>query len=132
MTVTTPVAVKNARLEAIRTQWGANAKLRIYNGTMPIDVNTALSGNTLIAEATINPAAASGGTMDMLGPSKPIAVTASALGNPVTFYRVFDSTGATVKEQGTVGTTGTDLIIDNTNIASGQTVNFNTFTKTEP
>ena len=132
MTVTTPTAVKNARLDAISTTWGASAKLRIYNGTAPTDVNAALSGNTLIAEVTPAPAAASGGTKDMLGASKPLVTTAAAAGNPVTFYRVYDSAGSVAKEQGTVGTSGTDLIIDNTNIASGQTVNFNTFTKTEP
>lgn len=135
MTVTTPVAVKQARLDAISTNWGASAKLRIYNGTAPTDVNTALSGNTVIAEVTLAPAAAAAGpptTKDMLGASKPLVATASAAGNPVTFYRVYDSAGSVAKEQGTVGTSGTDLIIDNTNIASGQTVNFNTFVKTEP
>ena len=133
MTVTTPVAtIKNARLDAISTTWGATPKLRIYNGTPPTDVNAALSGNTLIAEVTPAPAAASGGTKDMLGAAKPLVATASAAGNPVTFYRVYNSAGSTAYEQGTVGTSGTDLVIDNTNIANGQTVNFNTFVKTEP
>jgi hypothetical protein len=133
MTVTTPVTIKQARLDAISTGWGATPKLRIYNGTPPTDVNTALSGNTLIAEVTPAPAAAVAGpptTKDMLGGGKTVA--AAAAGNPVTFYRVYNSAGTTAYEQGTVGTTGTDLIIDNTNVASGQTVNFNTFVKTEP
>ena len=42
------------------------------------------------------------------------------------------SAGTNCHEQGTVGTSGTDLVIDNTNVNNGQTVNFNTFTKTEP
>jgi hypothetical protein len=135
MTVTTPVAVKQARLDAIYTTWGVGAKLRIYNGSPPTDVNTALSGNTVIAEVTVVPTAAVAGpptTKDMLGAGKPLVATAAAAGNPVTFYRVYDSAGSVAKEQGTVGTSGADLIIDNTNIASGQTVNFNTFVKTEP
>jgi hypothetical protein len=135
MTVTTPVTIKQARLDAISTTWGATPKLRIYSGTPPTDVNTALSGNTLIAEVTPAPAAAVAGpptTKDMLGAAKPLVATALAAGNPVTFYRVYNSGGTTAYEQGTVGTSGTDLIIDNTNVASGQTVNFNTFVKTEP
>jgi|SRR6188768_2373593 len=132
MTVTTPVAVKQARLDAISTVWGLTPKLRLYSGTMPTDVNTSLSGNTVLAECTPAPAAAAAGpptTKDMLGGTK--TVSASAAGT-ATFYRVYDSGGTVPKEQGTVGTSGQDLIIDNTVIAAAQTVNFNTFVKTEP
>jgi hypothetical protein len=130
MTVTTDVLVKNARLDAISATWGATPKLRLYNGTAPANSAAALSGNTLIVEVTPAPAAASGATKDMLGGVKSAA--ASAAGNPVTFYRVYNSAGSVCYEQGTVGTSATDLIIDNTNVANGQTVNFNSFTKTEP
>lgn len=129
MTVTTDVTVKNARLDAISTSWAASATLRLYSGTMPTNAGTALSGNTLLAQVTPTPAAASGGTKDMLGGAK--TTTGSATG-VASFYRVYDSGGTVCKEQGTVGTSGADLTIDNTSINSGQTVNFNTWTKTEP
>jgi hypothetical protein len=129
MTITTSAAVKNGRLDAITTAWGATPKLRLYSGTAPADATAALSGNTLLAEVTPTPAAASAGTKDMLGGAK--STTGAATGT-ATFYRAYNSGGTTCHEQGTVGTSGTDLIIDNTSITSGQTVNFNTWTKTEP
>jgi hypothetical protein len=129
MTVTTHVNVKNARLDAISATWAATPKLRIYSGTPPANAGAALSGNTLLAEVTPAPAAASGAVKDMLGGVK---TTTGAAAGTASFYRVYNSAGSTCWEQGTVGTSGTDLTIDNTSIASGQTVNFNTFTKTEP
>jgi len=129
MTVTTSTTVKNARLDAINATWGASAKLRLYSGTPPANAAASLSGNTLLVEVTPSPASASGATKDMLGGTK--TNTAAAAGT-ASFYRVYDSGGTTCHEQGTVGTSGTDLVIDNTTIALAQTVNFNTFTKTEP
>jgi hypothetical protein len=129
MTVTTTTAVKNARLDAINATWGASAKLRLYSGTPPANAAASLSGNTLLVEVTPAPASASGATKDMLGGTK--TNTAAAAGT-ASFYRVYDSGGTTCHEQGTVGTSGTDLVIDNTTIALAQTVNFNTWTKTEP
>jgi hypothetical protein len=46
-------------------------------------------------------------------------------------YRIYDSAGTTCHEQGSVGTSGTDVIIDNTSIINGQTVNVTAFSKTE-
>lgn len=128
MAVTYDNTVKNAQLDGISTAWGASATLRLYSGTPPANQGTALSGNTLLAQCTPTPAAASGGTKDMLGGAK--SGTASATGT-ASFYRIYKSDGTTCVEQGTVTATGGggDLTIDNTSIASGQTVNFNTFTK---
>jgi len=132
MAVTTTVAVRNARLDAITATWGASPKLRLYSGTAPASASAALSGNTLLAEVTPTPAAASNGSKDMLGGAKSTTGTAGAsTGTNATFYRVYDSTGATCFEQGTVGPSG-DLVVDNVNIAQNQTVNFNTWTKNEP
>jgi len=46
--------------------------------------------------------------------------------------RFKDSTGTIVADGLTVGTSGTDVIIDNVSIASGQTVNLNSATITHP
>jgi hypothetical protein len=134
MTINTSQAVREGRLNAISTGWGATPKLRLYTGTMPALTTTALSGNTMLAEVTPAPAAASTTTnvttKDMLGGAK----STTGVNGPGTasFYRVYDSAGTTCHEQGSVGTSGTDLIIDNTSINTGQTVNFNTWVKTEP
>jgi hypothetical protein len=133
MTVTTPTSVKNARLDAISTAWGATPKLRLYSGAPPADVNAALAGNTLLAEVTPTPAGAANGVKDMLGGAKATTgAAAAATGTAATFYRVYNSAGTVAMEQGTVGTAGADLNIDNTSIANGQAVNFNNWTKTEP
>lgn len=129
MTVTTDVLVKNARLDAISTIWAATPKLRLYSGTPPASSAASLSGNTLLAEVTPAPAVAASATKDMLGGTK---TTTGAAAGTASFYRVYNSAGSTCYEQGTVGTSATDLIIDNTSIAVSQTVNFTTFTKTEP
>ena len=114
--------------DAISATWGATPKLRLYTTPIPADVNAAVTGTQLV-EVTPAPAAASGGSKDMLGGAKSANATASGT---AAYYRVLNSAGSTSYEQGTVGTSGTDLIIDNTSINNGQTVNFNTFTKTEP
>lgn len=124
-------AQRNARLDAISTTWGATPKFRIYSGTPPADESTALSGNTLLAEVTPAPAAASGGVKDMLGGTK---TTTGAAAGTAAFYRVYNSGATVCHEQGTVTATGGggDATIDNTSIAAGQTVNVTAFTKTEP
>jgi hypothetical protein len=122
---------RNARLDAISTTWGASPLFRIYSGTPPADETAALSGNTLLAVVTLTPAAASGGVKNMLGTTQ--STTGAAAGTAA-FYRVYQSNGTTCHEQGTVTATGGggDAIIDNTSIASGQTVQVTSFSKTEP
>ena len=58
----------------------------------------------------------------------------TAAGNTGTaaIARFEDSTGTMVAEGLTVGTAGTDIIIDNTSINSGQTVNLTAATITHP
>lgn len=129
MAVTTSTIVKNGRLDAIATGWGATPKLRLYSGTMPASASSSLSGNTMLVEVTPAPALAASGVKDMLGGTK---TAAAAAAGTASFYRVYDIGGTTCHEQGSVGTSGADLTIDNTTIAAAQNVNFNSFTKTEP
>lgn len=129
MTVHVSNTVANAALDAIATAWGASPLLRIYDGTPPTDTGTALSGNTVLAHCTAVPASAASGTKDMLGGVQ--TVTGDATGT-ASFYRLYNSGGTTCHEQGTVGTSGTDVTIDNTSIRSGQSVRFSTWTKTWP
>lgn len=135
MAITIVAAGKNAMLDAIATFWGAGALLRLYSGTAPTDVNTALSGNNVLAVVTPTPAAASAGSKDMLGGTKSTTGTASAgSGVVATFYRVYASDGTTVKEQGSITVTGGggDLTLTNTNIAQNQPVDITSFTKSFP
>lgn len=106
MAVSTSTAVKNARLDAISSTWGASPKLRLYAGTPPANAAAALSSNGLLAEVTAAPAAAANGTKDMIGGAKSTTGAAAAgSGTYATFYRVYDSAGTNSHEQGLVAQT---------------------------
>jgi hypothetical protein len=125
-------AVRNAMLDAWETAIGTSALLRIYSGTPPADESTALSGNTLLKEfAMASDWAAAAATGSKGLNNLPLSGAAAATG-VASFYRIYNSGGTTCYEQGTVGTSGTDMIIDNTSINSGQTVNVTAFSKTAP
>lgn len=122
MAVSYAVLAKNARLNALTTYMGASPLLRIYAGTPPATDDTALSGNTLLAElvmaATPFPAA-SGGAMT----ANAIAQDASAdATGTATFFRIVKADGTTNVAQGTAGTSGTDLILTTTSIVATQPV----------
>lgn len=46
-------------------------------------------------------------------------------------FRIYDSGGSTCHIQGTVGTSGTDMIVDSVSFTAGQTFTINTFTLTD-
>lgn len=120
MSVQYSVSVRNAMLDAIEVATGAAAKLYFYSGAQPANCAAAASG-TLIATMTL-PAdwmnAASGGTKTLLG-TWSVAASASATAG---YYRITDNAGTTCHEQGSVGTSGTDIVLDNNVINSGQTI----------
>jgi len=96
--------------------------LRIYSGTRPATPDTALSGNTLLAELTFGAtafAAATGGTKtaNAIGSDTSADATGTA-----TFFRAFKTDGTTAVVDGTVGTSGTDAIINSTSIVAATTV----------
>ncbi len=104
----TSVLLENARLNAIETYGGTSPITRLYNGTLPADADTALSGNTLLAEGN-NPS-------DWLAAaaSRQVAKTATAwtltgqsgagTGTLATFFRLYKSDGSTCFMQGKVKT----------------------------
>lgn len=125
------VAVRNARLDAIETTISTAPLLRILSGAPPADCATAQSG-TLGVEMTLPSdwmAAASSGSKAKSGTWSNTAVAAITAG----YFRVTNSAGSTAHIQGTVTATGGggDMTLDNTSIASGQSVTINTFQLTD-
>jgi hypothetical protein len=116
-------ALRNAQLDAITTQCGASALLRIYSGTRPATggtETTVLAG--LVCNATFAPAA-SGGVLTLN------AITADASADSsgtATWFRILTS-GATPKIDGDVGTSGSDLNLNSTSITAGGTVSVTSF-----
>jgi hypothetical protein len=125
-------AVRNAQLDQWETTIGTAPQLRLYSGSPPADCATAASG-TLLATITLPSdwmAAASAGSKAKLGTWSGTGSAAGTAG----YYRIYDSTGTTCHEQGTVTATGGggDLTLDNAVIASSQAITVNSFTRTIP
>lgn len=133
MTVQNSAAVRNAQGDAWESTIGTSAKLRIYSGAQPANCAAARTGTLLVEYSLASDwcAAASSGAKTLN--SLPLSTTAAAAGT-AGHYAIMDSAGTTCHEQGSVTATGGggDMTIDNTSIASGQTVNVTGFTKTWP
>ncbi len=120
MTVQYSVAVRNAMLDAQETVIGASPKLYMYSGALgancaAVDPSGQLLVMTLPSDWL---AAASNGTKNLLG-SWTVAATT---GGTAISYRIKDSTGTTCHEQGTVGMSGTDIVLDNNVMTATQNV----------
>lgn len=130
MAVQLSVAARNARLDAIETEAGTSAILKIRTGAQPADCATADSGTVL---ATLNlpsdwMAAASGGTKAKSGTWQD--ATADNTGT-AGHWRLYKNDGTTCVAQGSCGQGSGDLSLDNTSIVAGQSVTVNTFTLTD-
>lgn len=121
MTISYVAAVRNAMLDVLTTEVGASGKLKIYDGTPPVNASASLSGNTLLAELTLASTlapSASGGVLTFDTITSDSSADASGT---ATFFRITTS-GGTVKAQGSVGTSGADLNLVSTSISAGGTV----------
>ena len=121
MTYQYGVLLRNAKLNAINTELGATATLKIWSGAEP--ANCAAADPTgLLATITLpaSPfAAASSGAVALAGSW---SVAASGSGTAASF-RIYDSS-AVCQIQGNVTT---DLVLNNTSITATQTVTVTSF-----
>lgn len=114
------VTLQNNRLDEITAliDAGTAGFLRIYDGTRPANADTAVSGQTLLAELTMSATsfpAASGGSMT----ANAITDDSSANANgTASWFRITDSAGNAVVD-GDVGTSGSDLNLNTTAITAG-------------
>jgi hypothetical protein len=121
--------LRNAQLDQVETTISTAPILRILSGSPPADCATAQSG-TLLAELTLPSdwmAAASGGSKAKSGTWQDSSANATGTAG---YFRILDSSATTCHMQGTVTATGGggDMTLDNTSIASGQSVTISTFT----
>lgn len=125
--------VRNAMLDAIEATIGTSAVLKIRTGSAPATCATADSGTVLATLSLPSDwmAAASGGTKAKSGTWQDLTADNSGT---AAHYRIYESTGTTCKEQGTVTVTGGggDMTLDSVSFTAGQSFTINTYTLTAP
>lgn len=125
------VEVRNARLDTFESAIGTSAVLKIRTGAQPATCATADSG-TELATITLPSdwmAAASGGTKALSGTWQDSSADATGT---AAHFRLYASDGTTCHAQGTVGTSGTDMVVDSVAFTAGQQFTVTAFTLTEP
>lgn len=130
MTIQLATSVRNARLDAIETQGGTSAVLKIRTGSPPSSCQAADSGTVL---ATMQLAsdwmgAASAGAKAKAGTWADTSADASGTAG---HFRVYKVGGTAVLIQGTCNSSTGDLVIQNTSINAGQSVTVTAFTLTD-
>ena len=111
---------RDAQQQGLITYAGTGCKISLYNGTQPANANTAISTQTLLVTLTIAGSFGtdSNGTITLSSVTNGTAV-ATGTGQ---FFRIFKSDNTTVVMDGSVGTSGCDMNLNNTSIATGQVV----------
>ena len=124
-------AVVNAQADALARQLD-NGYLRIYSGTQPATADTALSGNTLLAELRFNATSAPAASAGALTFNAITADSSADATGTATFFRTYQSNGTSVVLDGTVGATGStsNLELNSASIVSGAQVSVTAFTHT--
>jgi len=135
MSIQLSAAIRNSQLDAIESNAGTAAILRLYSGSVPANVAASIGAATLLAEGTLPSdwmAAASGGTKAKSGTWTLTGQSGAGSGTAATFFRIWASDGTTDHIQGTVSASGGggDMTLDNNSIANAQTVTVSTFTLT--
>lgn len=123
MAIRVATATRSNRMDALEAYIDAgsgSATLEIRTGTQPANANTAATGTLLATLALNDPAGTQSGGVITIDVTPAITATAVATGT-AGWARLINAAAATVLD-GSVGTTGTDFIIDSTSITSGQSV----------
>lgn len=108
--------------------------LRIYDGTQPADADSALAGNTLLAELTLNATAFAAASA---GSKAAGAITADSSANATgtaTWFSLVKSGGVRASDtvmDGSVGTSGANLNLNSVAIQSGAAVSVTSLTITQ-
>lgn len=127
----TQQAAGDAVVDSIDAGAGAGT-ISIYDGTQPADANTALSGQTLLAELTFSDPAF--GATNTSGVATASAITDDSSANATgtaSWARIEDSDNNTIFDCD-VGTSGATINLNTVSIVSGGTVSITSFTITMP
>lgn len=128
MAIGMATGLRNARLDAITTFAGGSCKLRIYNGTQPA---TGGAVTTLLAELTCNATFAAAASNSVLTLNAITSDSAADATGTATWARITKSDGTTHVLDCTVGTSGTDIILNTVSIVANAQVSVTSATITE-
>jgi hypothetical protein len=141
MAIRLSTALRNSMLNAwangTADSFFDSAIFEIRSGTIPADADTAPTG-TVLASMTLPADAVAAAASGAIAKSGTWSDTSADATGTATWFRIRRSgdaatTNTTDKRfDGTVGTSGSDLNLDNTSIATAQSVTVNTFTVTQP
>ena len=117
---------RDAQQNGLITYAGSAAIINIYDGTQPANANTAISTQTLLVSLPIvgSFGTDSNGTITLSAVTNGTAVATGT----AAWFRITKSDGTTVVMDGTVGTASSDMILNNTSIATTQTVSISSGT----
>ena len=120
-------AVRDAKNDSIETTIGTAPTLTILTGAPPANCAAADTGTVLATIVLPSDwmAASSGGTKAKLGTWQDTSADNSGTAG---YFRI--KQGATCHVQGTVGTSGADMIVDSVNFTATQSFTINTFSIT--
>lgn len=123
-------SLKNAQQDAMTAKLGSSALLLIYSGSQPANPDTAVTSQVLLATLTCNAIfapASSGGTLTLNSITSGTGTAGAGSGTTATWYRLTTS-GGVAHVDGAVGISGADINLNNTSIATGQTVSITSLT----
>lgn len=124
MTVTYAAALKTSRMTAVRDAVDAGA------GPGVLEIGTTGFGTTLASITLADPCGTiSGSVLTFTMPRSDTSADASGTAGEA---RIKDSNGNIIISGLTVGTSGTDIVMNSTAISAGQTVTINSATITHP
>jgi UDP-N-acetylmuramyl tripeptide synthase len=117
---------RDAQQNGLITYAGSAAIIKIYDGTQPANANTAVSTQVLLVSLNISGTFGtdSNGTITLSAVTNGTAVATGT----AAWFRITKSDGTTVVMDGTVGTSSADMILNNTSIATSQTVSISSGT----
>ncbi len=129
MVVKLKTTVRNTSLDRITTEIGASGFLRIYNGTQPAGPDTALAGNTLLAQLTLSATAAAAAAAGVWTASAIGADASADATGTQTFASLTTSAGVRIVDM-SCGNGSGDLNLSGT-ITAGGTVSVTSLTITD-
>ena len=121
--------IRNNQLDQNTSAIGSSGKLRIYDGTQPATVATAITTQVLLADLALSATAAPGASGGVLTFNSISNDSSADNTGTASWGSLLTSANVRVADF-TVGTSGTDMIINNTSIVSGQVVSCSSLTIT--